>query len=351
MELVSPGKSLRSAVLADKPRGWPRALILRPEVTAVAGTVLVFAFFGLYAGDAGFLSFVGTRNYLEVSTSIGIIAVPVTLLLIAGEFDLSVGVMVGATGMAAGYTIVFLDGPLWAGLLTGGALAALIGMINGFVVVRIGIPSFLVTLAMMFIIRGVGLALAILVTDTSYIFQVRNTARDDLLFPLFSGTIGGLNAGLAWWVGLTFLAAYVLENTRFGNWIYACGGDREAALKMGVPVEAVKITLYVMTAMGAMLVAVLNMMIVDQADIAQGRWKELEGIAAAVIGGAAITGGFGSPIGTFFGALMFGMVSQGFFYTDINDNWFFAFVGGILLVAVIVNKYIREAAARPTRSR
>ncbi len=335
----------------DRSGGWLRALILRPEVTAVAGTVLVFAFFWAYAGDAGFLTFVGTRNYLEVSASIGIIAVPVTLLLIAGEFDLSVGVMVGLSGMAAGYTIVHLDGPLWAALLTGGALAALIGFVNGFVVVRIGIPSFLVTLAMMFIIRGAGLAIAMLVHNSSYMFQVRNLSRDDLLFNLFGGTVGGLRVSFAWWIGLTILAAYVLENTRFGNWIYASGGDRDAALKMGVPVGAVKITLYIMASMGAMLVAVLTMMTVDQADIAQGRWKELEAIAAAVIGGAAITGGHGSPIGTFFGALMFGMVSQGFFYTDINDNWFFAFVGGILLVAVIVNKYIREAATRPARGR
>ena len=351
MELVSPEKSLRRAVSGDQVRVWLRRLILRPELTAVVGTVLVFAFFGFYAGDAGFLSFLGTRNYLEVSTSIGIIAVPVTLLLIAGEFDLSVGTMVGASGMAAGYAIVFLDGPLWAGLLAGGALAALIGMINGFIVVRIGIPSFLVTLAMMFVLRGAGLAISLLVLDTSYIYQVRDLSLNDPLFSLFGGTIWGLNAGLAWWVGLTLLAAHVLVNTRFGNWIYASGGDREAVLKMGVPVEAVKITLYVMTGMGAMLVAVLTMMIVDQADVAQGRWKEFEAVTAAVIGGAAITGGFGSPIGTFFGALMFGMVSQGFFYTDINDNWFFAFVGGILLVAVIVNKYVREAAARPTRRR
>ena len=335
----------------DRSRVWLRALILRPELTAVAGTVLVFVFFGSLAGDAGFLSFSGTRNYLEVAASVGIIAVPVTLLLIAGEFDLSVGVMVGATGMAGAFTIVFLGGPLWAGLLTGGALAALVGLVNGFVVVRLGIPSFLVTLAMMFMIRGAGLAIALIVVDTSYIFQVRSAVRDDVLFPLFAGKLWGLNVSLAWWIGLTFVAAHVLENTRFGNWIYASGGDREAALKMGVPVTAVKITLYVMTAMSAMLVAVLTMVLVDQADVAEGRFKEFEAVTAAVIGGAAITGGYGSPIGTFFGALMFGMVSQGFFYTEIRDTWFFFFLGGILLVAVLVNKYIRETAARPTRSR
>ncbi len=335
----------------DRSRGRLRALILRPELTAVAGTALVFLFFASVAGDAGFLSFSGTRNYLEVAASVGIIAVPVTLLLIAGEFDLSVGVMVGATGMAGAFTIVFLDGPLWAGLLTGGALAALVGLFNGFVVVRIGIPSFLVTLAMMFMIRGAGLAIALIVVDTSYIFRVRSAVRDDVLFPLFAGTPWGLSVSLVWWIGLTLVAAHVLENTRFGNWIYASGGDREAALKMGVPVTAVKITLYVMTAMSAMLVAVLTMVLVDQADIAEGRFKEFEAVTAAVIGGAAITGGYGSPIGTFFGALMFGIVSQGFFYTEIRDTWFFAFLGGILLVAVLVNKYIRETAARPTRSR
>jgi simple sugar transport system permease protein len=334
-------------------RSWGgfRTIVLSPELTAVAGTVAVFLFFAWNAGDNGFLTFLGTRNYLDVAATIGIVAIPVTLLLIAGEFDLSVGVTIGATGIAIAYPIVFLGWPLWASLLCGAALAAAVGLANGLVVVRMGIPSFLVTLASMFIIKGVALAVTLLAVDASQIFRVKSTLKGDPLLPLFSGSIFGFHTSLAWWIALTVVAAYVLGNTRFGNWIYASGGDREAALKMGVPVGRVKISLYMLTSLSSALVATLSMMVVDQAEVIQGAGKEFEAVTAAVIGGAAITGGFGSPIGTFFGALMFGMVSQGFFYTDIDDNWFYAFVGGILLLAVAVNKYVRQAAMRPGRGR
>jgi simple sugar transport system permease protein len=323
--------------------------MLSPELTAVAGTIVVFAFFAFNAGGNGFLTFAGTRNYLEVAGEIGIIAVPVTLLLIAGEFDLSVGVMIGATGVAVAYTATVFGWPLWACLLVGLTVAGAVGLINGLVVVRMGIPSFLVTLASMFMVKGVTLAVTMLLIETTQIFRVKTALKGDFLLPLFGGTIWGLDISIVWWIGLTLLAAYVLSNTRFGNWIYASGGDREAALKMGVPVGVVKVSLYVATSMSATLVAVLSMMLVDQAEATQGGGKEFEAVTAAVIGGAAITGGFGSPIGSFFGALMFGMVSQGFFYTDIDDNWFYGFVGAILLVAVAINKYVRQAAARPTR--
>lgn len=322
---------------------------MRPELTAVAGTLLVFLFFAFDAGDSGFLTFLGTRNYLEVAAQIGIIVIPVTLLLIAGEFDLSVGVVIGLTGIVVAYSIETFGLPLAGGLLVGFAVAVLIGLINGLIVVRLGIPSFLVTLAMMFIIKGGGLAVTYKLVGTSQIFSMKSHLEGDPLLPLFSGTIFGFNISLAWWIVLTLVAAYVLERTKFGNWVFACGGDRDAAMKMGVPVGRVKVTLYVLTAMSSVIVSVLAMMVVDQADVAQGQGKEFEAVTAAVIGGAAITGGFGSPIGSFIGALMFGMVSQGFFYTDIDDNWFFAFVGALLLLAVVINKFVREAAMRPRR--
>jgi simple sugar transport system permease protein len=350
-ELAKVGRVRIGASAIKSKSGGFRAALLRPELTAIVGTIVVFVFFAVNAGSNGFLTFAGTRNYLEVACEIGIVAVPVTLLLIAGEFDLSVGVMIGASGIAVAYTIETFNCPLWAGLLVGFAVAGLVGAINGLIVVRMGIPSFLVTLASMFVVKGVGLALTLILVGTSQIFRVKSFLTGDPLLPLFAGSVWGLNVSIVWWVGLTLLAAYVLESTHFGNWIYACGGDRDAALKMGVPVGKVKIILYVLTAMSATLVSTLAMMVVDQADVAQGAGKEFEAVTATVIGGAAITGGFGSPIGSLFGALMFGMVSQGFFYTDIDDNWFYAFVGAILLLAVAINKYVRQAAMRTSRSR
>jgi simple sugar transport system permease protein len=323
-----------------------RTALLRPELTALVSTILVFAFFAVNAGDQGFLSFPGTKNYLAVAAEIGIIGSPVTLLLVAGEFDLSVGTAIGAAGIAIAYPVVNFHWPLWAALLSGFAVTSLVGLVNGLLVVRLGIPSFLATLGMMFFLRGLTLAGTLALTGTTQIYQLKAAVPRDVLLPLFAGTIFGLPASVFWWLGLAFASAYFLSNTRYGNWIYASGGDHDAAIKMGIPVSLVKVCLFVYVSVSAVIVAANSMFYVDMADVSQGLGKEFEGITAAVIGGGATIGGFGSPIGTVLGALMLGMISQGFFYTNINDDWFYSFVGAVLVIAVIVNKYTRDAATR-----
>lgn len=321
-----------------------KGLMLRPELTALISTIVVFVVFAVLAGNAGFLTLVGTRNYLQVAAMIGIIGTPVTLLLVAGEFDLSVGTMIGAAGIIVAYPIVNFGWPLWAAAGLGFTFAALVGAVNGAITVRLSIPSFLVTLGTMFILRGLGLAVSQLVAGTTQVYGLKAKLAGDPLYPLLVGNYLEMPVALFWWIGLALLGAHLLSNTRFGNWILAAGGDPDAAAKMGVPVARVKIILYMLTAMSAVIVAMLNMFYVDMADVGQGLGKEFEGITAAVVGGTAITGGIGSPIGTAIGALMFGMISQGFFYTDINDSWFYAIVGGMLLLAVVINTYARKAA-------
>jgi simple sugar transport system permease protein len=329
-----------------------RTVMVRPELTALVGTIAVFAYFSITVGDNGFLTAAGIRNFLTVAAEIGIIATFVTLLLVAGEFDLSVGVVVGATGVAAAYVIVELGWPFWAAILVGLALAAVIGLVNGTFIVKLGFPSFLVTLAMMFLLRGSSLGLLQGITGRTQVFGVKDALEGDPLLTLFTANIGGwLPVSIVWWIGLSILAAYVLDRTRFGNWIYAAGGDRVAAAKMGVPVDRVKILLFVANSISAFIVSLLAMFVINQADLVQGTGKEFEAITAAVIGGAAMSGGLGSPLGTFLGSLLIGMVSQGFFYTDIANNWYYAFVGTVLMVAVIVNKYSRRAAMRTGGSR
>jgi simple sugar transport system permease protein len=328
--------------------GRLRALFLRPELTAFVSLVAVFAFFSIAAGNHGFLSFVGTKNYLQVAAGIGIVATPITLLLVAGEFDLSVGTMIAAAEIAVAYPISFLGWPIWAAMCAGLAVAAMVGAINGLLVVGLGIPSFLATLGMMFFLRGVTLGLTLLATGATQIFRLKALRAHDPLLPLFAGSLFGLPVALFWWLGLAAVAAHILTNTRYGNWIYAAGGDRDAAAKMGIPVARLKVALYIVTAMSGVIVAMLEMFYVDLADVTQGLGKEFEAITAAVVGGGAITGGLGSPIGTALGALMLGMIGQGFFYTDINDNWFYAFVGAVLVLAVIVNGYTRGVAMRGT---
>jgi simple sugar transport system permease protein len=323
-----------------------RSALLRAELTAIVGTIAVFVFFAAIAGGNGFLSLTGTRNYLEVAAEVGIIATPVTLLLIAGEFDLSVGSMVGAAEILFAYPAVYRGWPMLPSLLLAFCGACLVGLINGFLVTRTHLPSFIVTLAMMFALGGVTLATTNLLVHTVNITGIHDALDGDGLLPLFDGKIAGLSASIFWWLALTLVAAWVLDRTRWGNWIYATGGDVEAARKAGVPVKRVKMLLFVATALGATLVGVLVVFAADTADVNAGTGKEFQAATAAVIGGALISGGYGSPIGTAFGALLFGMVNQGFFYTSIDDNWFEAFVGAMLLLAVMINTYTRKVSLR-----
>jgi simple sugar transport system permease protein len=327
-----------------------RRSLLRPELTAVGGIVFVFAYFAMTAADSGFLTGTGTRTYLEVAAMIGIVATPVTLLLIAGEFDLSVGAMVGASGILFAYPVVYWGWSMLPALALALAGAVAVGLVNGIIVTRTPVPSFIVTLAMMFILSGVTLAETSALTGSTQIMGIHASLDGDFLLPLFTARPFGLSAALFWWIGVTAVAALVLDQTKAGNWIYASGGDRDSARKTGVPVDAVKIVLFLATAACATLVAVLIVFVGDTADVnAGGTSLIFQAVSAAVIGGTLITGGYGSPIGTAVGALLFGMVSQGFFYTSIDDNWFQAFVGSMLLAAVSINAYTRHRSLKRLR--
>ncbi len=323
-----------------------RGLFARPELTALTGALVVFVFFVVTAGDSGFLTGQGTVNYLEVAAQLGIIAVFVTLLMIAGEFDLSVGSMLGAAGVIVAYSVTELGWPLWAALAFAGCAAGLVGFLNGYLVIRTGLPSFIVTLAALFILRGTTIAVTRLVTDGStQVGGVEAATEGDPLRAVLAGELGGVPVSVVWWLGLTLCATVVLAKTRFGNWIFGVGGDPEAARKLGVPVARVKVALFVLTALAAMLVAAIGVLDNGAADVQQGQLKEFQAITAAVIGGTLLTGGFGTAVGTAFGALIFGMVSQGLFFTGVDADWFQAFLGAMLLAAVLVNRYVQRRAS------
>jgi len=322
-----------------------RRLLARPELTALAGAVAVFAFFVFTAGDTGFLTTQGTINYLEVAAQLGIIAVFVTLLMIAGEFDLSVGSMLGAAGVMVAYPVAVMGWPRWAAHQVAAAAAGLVGLVNGYLVIRTGLPSFIVTLAALFILRGTTIAVTRLVTDGStQVGGVDAATQGDPVRAALAGEVAGIPASVFWWVGLTVCATVVLAYTRFGNWIFGVGGDPEAARKLGVPVAGVKVVLFVLTALSATLVAAIGVLDNGAADVQQGQLKEFQAITAAVIGGTLLTGGYGTAVGTAFGALIFGMVSQGLFFTGVDADWFQAFLGAMLLAAVLVNRYFQRRA-------
>jgi len=324
-----------------------RALALRPEFTAVVGTAAVFLFFALFTGNAGFLSWPMTRNYLEIAASIGIIAAPVTLLLVAGEFDLSVGSVVAAGEVVMAYLIVFEGWPVGLAFLASLSIAALIGFINGYLVHITRLPSFIITLAMMFIVRGATQGTLRMAVGTSIIDRVRTVGSEDPVSILFNASLGPFSISLLWWIVATLVAAWILDRTIFGNWIFASGGNQAAAVRTGIRVHRVKIVLYMATAMSAALVGALNVFEINQGNANAAVGREFEVVTAAVIGGALLSGGYGSPIGAFFGALLFGMVSQGFFFTPLPDVWFLTFLGGMLLGAVVLNNITRTKAMKP----
>lgn len=266
--------------------------------------------------------------------------------MIGGEFDLSIGSMIGAAGMVLAIPIAVYGWPLWAALLLAVAAALLVGFLNGYIVNRTKLPSFIVTLAFLYILRGLTLGFTRLITGRTQVSGIRTAVADSWLYPVFAGDFLGLPASVWWWFALAIFASWLLLRTRFGNWIFGVGGDADAARNAGVPVERVRIMLFMGTALAATLFAAIQVLEFGSADVLRGELKEFEAIIAAVIGGCLMTGGYGSAIGAVFGALIFGMVQQGIFFTGINTDWFRVFLGVMLLIAVIFNNFVRRRATQ-----
>jgi simple sugar transport system permease protein len=330
---------------------WPGAsiakrILLRPEFAAVAGAIAVWIFFAVTAGDNGFLSKQGTITYIEVASQLAIIAVPVALLMIGGEFDLSIGSMIAAAGVLIALPVVEYGVPLYLALLLAFGAALLIGALNGILVTWTGLPSFIVTLASLFVVRGLTIAVTRDITGTTQVSGLSETLDGTLLHTLLASEINGYPVSVLWAIGIAALGSWVLLRTRFGNWIVAVGGDPGAARNCGVPVRRTKVILFVATALAATLFAAIQVVDTGSADVSRGQLKEFEAIAAAVIGGTLLTGGYGSAVGALFGALIFGMVSQGIFFTGVNTDYFQVFLGATILGAVLINRYFRQRVER-----
>lgn len=366
IEMSRPDERLREVSRMNQ-------ILRRPELGAAAGAVLVMMFFAVFAGDSGLFSPRGIVNFLEVSAQLGILAVAVALLMIGGEFDLSLGSMVAFAGVIVAILSTQYGCPIWLSIFAAFAAAVVIGFFNGWLVVRTGLPSFIVTLASLFVLRGVTLGCTRLITGRTQIPGIKELSEGDWLAPIFSGQFGGtflawlathgiiplrpdglpevqgIPVSILWWIGLSAIATWVLLRTKFGNWIFAVGGDANAARNVGVPVARVKIWLFILTALAATLFASIQVLTVGSADTSRGLQKEFEAIIAVVIGGTLLTGGYGSAVGAMFGALIFGTVQMGIFYTGIDTDWFKAFMGVMLLVAVLFNNFIRKKASEARR--
>ncbi len=352
-----------------KQEGTLLKMLKRPEFPPVFGVVLVFIIFFTLASSDMF-SLEGTMSWIEQASLIGILAVSVCLLMIAGEFDLSIGSMIGFAGMMMAIFIVeFEINPSLAIVLS--MLVSLgIGFINGYLVIKTRLPSFIVTLGSLFILRGLTVALSRFFTNQTLVSGVNTHTEGSILAAFFGGEtftslfsfladagviatysdgtpiVTGIKMVVVWWIGLTIFGVIVLRLTKYGNWIYATGGDEQASKNMGVPTDRVKISLFMLTALCASIFAACQVFDYGSADAQRGVLKEFEAIIAVVMGGALLTGGYGTVIGASLGALIFGMVNIGISYTGIDNDYFRVFLGCMLLAAVIFSDSVRKKVMR-----
>ncbi|MEU6945173.1 ABC transporter permease [Streptomyces sp. NPDC046182] len=321
-----------------------RKFLARPELGSVVGAAAVFVFFSLVADSFLRASSLGTVLY--AASTIGIMAVPVALLMIGGEFDLSAGVMVTTSALISSMFSYQMTANVWVGVGVSLLVTLAIGVFNGFMLTRTRLPSFIITLGTFLMLTGLNLGFTKLISGTVSTKSIADMEGFPSARKLFASqlTIGGvdLKVTILWWIGLVAVATWILLRTRFGNWIFAVGGNADAARAVGVPVFRTKIGLYMGVAFCAWISGQHLLFSFDVVQSGEGVGNELIYIIAAVIGGCLITGGYGSAIGSAVGAFIFGMTSKGIVYAEWNPDWFKFFLGAMLLLATLLNAWIRR---------
>ncbi len=322
----------------------PRAAILRSPAFGPGVTLVVlFILFAIVVPN--FFTLRSIAGIVNAATLTGIIAIGVTQLMIAGEFDLSVGPVMAMSGFVFGFYMMNGGGP-WLAIPLALAICALMGLINGFIVVKAQMPSFIVTLGTAFIFTGLVWAYSggqvLQITESPPAFAWLN-GRLATLADLYAGA--NFRSSIVWWLGLVAIFQFVLVRTRFGNHIFAVGGNRDSAAAQGVPVVRTKLLAFMWSSVLAGVAGILLFAQFKTVRIATGTGEELKAIAAAVVGGTLLTGGYGSIIGALFGVLLISMLRTGVVLLDIiaADN-FDAIVGVTIVAAAILNNVIRNRA-------
>jgi simple sugar transport system permease protein len=329
-------------------RSLLRRVLGRPEVGALVGAIGVYALF--FAVAPSFREAGSLANVLYQASTLGIMALPVALLMIGGEFDLSAGVAVTTSALTASMIAYQLTMNVWVGVVVALALSLAIGAFNGWMLVKTGLPSFLITLGSFLMLFGLNLAVTKSLTG--------NVATDDIsdmdgfsqAKKIFASEIDlgsvSVKITVVWWLVFAAIATWILLRTRYGNWIFAVGGNKESARAVGVPVTFTKITLFMGVGFCAWFVGMHLLFSYNTVQSGEGYGNEFYYIIAAVVGGCMLTGGYGSAIGAVIGAFIFGMIQQGVVYANWNPDLLRFFLGGMLLAATIVNMLVRRQATR-----
>jgi simple sugar transport system permease protein len=342
----------RAHTAAPRPQVKPQALwkevLKRPEVGALGGAILVFVLFWVTAPT--FRQVAALTTVLYQASTIGIPAVAVALLMIGGEFDLSAGVAVTTSSLAASIFATEVAGNLWAGVFFALLLSLGLGALNGWLLIRTKLHSFLVTLGTFLMLQGLNIALTKLITGNVATEDISGMPGFQLGQTIFASniTIDGVQISIAivYWLVFVALATWVLLRTNFGNWIFAVGGQADSARAVGVPVKRTKVALFMVVGFSCWFLAMHLLFAYNTVQSGAGIGNELLYIAAAVVGGCLLTGGYGSAVGSALGAFIFGMTTEGVIYADWDPDWFQFFVGAMLVLATVVNTWIRARAMK-----
>ena len=316
------------------------ALARRPETGALIGFVVVFAFFAALGGPV-FMGAPGWSSWLNIAAEVGIIALPVGLLMISGEFDISVGSIVPASSMMTAMLAGHYDLPALVAIFGGLAVGLAVGFVNGLLVTRTTIPSLIVTIGVMFAVMGLTLGFAVLIKGSTSVSYVPTPMAKALLGQFINNMF---NVAILWWLGFVAVFFCVLHISPIGNWIFAIGGDRESARNAGIPTSRVTIGLFMASGFCAAFVGVVQVMTYQQAQVAGGQSFIFNSIMCVVIGGVLLTGGSGSILGILLGTMTFAVVNQGVFFAALDPNVGSIIVGALLLAAVLSNDTFRSLA-------
>jgi simple sugar transport system permease protein len=335
-------------VAAATPRSAGRRLLdrllARPSVGALVGVVVVAVFFGVQGPSL--LSSGGLATVLDIAAPLGIGGVAVALLLVAGQFDLSIGVVAVSSSLVTALLVTETGLGIWPALVLSLAVALLIGAVNGLLVVTTGLPSFLVTLATFLVLQGGSLATAAEVAGTSRVSGLADAPGWSSAVSVFGATAqlgdGRFRISLLWWLAATALTTWVLWRTRFGNAVFASGGAGHAARELGVPVARTTVLLFLGTAAAGWLIGTLALVRLGGLQVDPALGTEIDFIVVAVIGGCLLTGGYGSTVGASLGALLYAIAREGISLAGWDPRWFQALLGALLLVALLANGVVRR---------
>ena len=316
------------------------SLIRRPEFGAFVGLLVIYIFFAVMGGS-DFTAIGGTASWLNISCELGVIALPVALIMIAGDLDLSVGSTLAAGGMTTAILSGYWHLPTEVGVFVGLSFGFLIGLINGLIITKTNLPSFIVTLATNLAVFGLVLGTSKLITGTVAVSIVPDKFSKTILGRMMFGQI---ESAFLIWVLSALIVSWILYKSPWGNWVYAIGGDQTSARLTGIPVDKVRLWLFIASGFSASLIGVMQTVLYGSAQVNAGQSFVFNSIIAVVVGGVLLTGGYGSTIGVILGTMTYSIVNQGIYYTGWDSDWANLILGVLLLIAVLTNNTFRKLA-------